>query len=189
MLASGQDSATILKLANMEQMVANVEVSEADVVRVTPGQKVRLTLLGDPGSAIDATVRMIEPAPTSLAESDSTQNGSEAVYYNAVLDVANPEGKLRIGMTVEATIVLDRHEDVLTLVSSAIGKSKDGRVVTVWNPMTHKGEDRVVEVGLTNAVMAEIISGLTENDQVVAEHTNGGSSAAVSIRGPRGVGF
>jgi membrane fusion protein, macrolide-specific efflux system len=189
MLATGQDSATILKMADMSQMVAKVEVSEADVVRVVPGQSANLTLLGDPSGAIDASVRMIEPAPTSLASSDSGQ-ADQAVYYNAVLDVANPDGKLRIGMTVQSTIVLDRKDDVLTLVASALGDpDQDGLyAVQVWDAKTGQTAERKVTAGLINAVTAEIVEGLSEGDLVVAERSAGGTSAAVNMR-PRGIGF
>ena len=190
MLATGQDSATILKMADMNQMVAKVEVSEADVIRVEPGQSANLTLLGDPSGAIEAKVRMIEPAPTSLATSD-TGSADQAVYYNAVLDVANPDGKLRIGMTVQSTIVLDRRDDALTLIASALGDAgEDGmHSVEVWNPGVGKTETRKVKVGLVNAVTAEIIEGLEEGELVVAERSAGGTSAAISMRRPRGLGF
>ena len=40
----------------------------------------------------------------------------------------NPQGKLRISMTAQATIVLDKAKDVLLIPSAALGaKGKDGR--------------------------------------------------------------
>jgi macrolide-specific efflux system membrane fusion protein len=190
MVATGQDNATIMKVADMSKMVAKVEVSEADVIRVAPGQLAALTLLGDPNTAIDARVRIVEPAPTSLA-STSTSSTDQAVYYNAVLDVANPDGKLRIGMTVQATITLEAREDVLTLLASTLGRpNKDGNYsVSVWNPKTKISEERLITIGLSNNVTVEVLSGLSDGDMVVAGRTSGGTSAAIEMRRPRGLGF
>jgi len=190
MLATSQDGSTILKLADMTKMVAKVEVSEADVIRVAAGQDAKLTLLGDQNSGIEATVRMVEPAPTSLATSDSG-SADQAVYYNAVLDVANTDGKLRIGMTVQATIILQKSADVLTILSSALGKpSRDGiYTVEVWNPTAKSREERQVQVGLNNNITAEITAGLTEGELVVADRASGGRSAAIDMRRRGGLGF
>ena len=46
-------------------------LAEADVVKVSAGQKVYFTILGEPDQRIEATLREIEPAPTSIAPSTS----------------------------------------------------------------------------------------------------------------------
>ena len=49
-------------IATGNTMVIKAEISEADVVKVKPGQKVYFTILGDPDNRIEATLREIEPA-------------------------------------------------------------------------------------------------------------------------------
>ncbi|RZA05078.1 MAG: efflux RND transporter periplasmic adaptor subunit, partial [Proteobacteria bacterium] len=71
---------TIAKIADLDTMVIRAEISEADVVKVQPGQPVYFTILGEPDNKIEATLREVEPAPTSIAE-ETTQSGTSAVYY------------------------------------------------------------------------------------------------------------
>lgn len=179
---AAQSSPTIVKIADLDNMVVKAEISEADVVRVAPGQEVTFTLLGEPDVVYAATLRQVNPAPASIETEDEVATDT-AIYYQGLFDVANPERKLRIGMTAEVTIVLDRAEDVLTLLSSALGpRERDGTYrVEVWHDATASREERVVEVGLDNNITAEISAGLTEGETVVADRTSG-TSAAVSIR-------
>ncbi|HWU17287.1 MAG TPA: efflux RND transporter periplasmic adaptor subunit [Devosia sp.] len=176
---ANQTTPTIVKIADLDTMVIKAEISEADVVRVAAGQRVYFTILGEPDNQIDATLREIEPAPTSIS-SDSTSTDT-AIYYNGLFDVPNPDHKLRISMTAQVTIVLDEVENALVLSSGLVTRrGPDGQaVVQVYDPATEQTVPRRVEVGLNNNVMAEIKSGLNEGDEVV-------SNTGASVRVPTG---
>lgn len=185
-------SPTLVKLAALDKMVIKAEISEADVVQVAPGQPVSFTLSGAPELQFDATLRAIEPAPATIEESDTVSTDT-AVYYNALLDVDNPKGILRIGMTAEVRILLDQASDVLTIPATALGARAEGggRIVTVYDPATGLTEDRVVTVGLDTNVTAEIVSGLEEGERVVIASGSAAAPAATSggigsgaMRGP-----
>ncbi|MDK3017334.1 efflux RND transporter periplasmic adaptor subunit [Pseudodonghicola flavimaris] len=175
-----QAAPTIVKLANLDQMVVKAEISEADVVHVAPGQEVSFTILGEPETAFEAVVRAVEPAPSEIEDSD-TINTDEAIYYNGLLDVDNPGHKLRIGMTTQVSIVLARADDVLTVPSAALRRGEGGYTVEIWDPQTQTGRVQRVEVGLNDKVTAEITSGLSEGDLVVT----GTAVAAASSSGGR----
>lgn len=163
-------SPTIVKLANLDKMVVKAEISEADVPRVEPGQQVYFTILGDPDTPINATLRAVEPAPDSIASDDSsTSSSNTAVYYNGLFDVDNPGHKLRISMTAQVTIVLKSADDVLTVPSSVLGrKGRDGSyTLQVWNQQQQAAEPKQVSIGLNNNVTAEVLTGLAEGDLVV----------------------
>ncbi|MBN9310954.1 efflux RND transporter periplasmic adaptor subunit [Devosia sp.] len=172
-------SPTIVKIANLDKMVVKAEISEADVPRVQPGQKVYFTILGDPDTRIDATLRAIEPAPDSIA-AETTASSSTAIYYNGLFDVDNPGHKLRISMTAQVTIVLNEASNVLTIPASVLGaKHRDGSyTVDVLDPKSEKATPTKISVGLNNKVTAEVTSGLAEGDLVVT------SAATGSTRGP-----
>ncbi|WP_374627531.1 efflux RND transporter periplasmic adaptor subunit [Devosia sp.] len=178
---------TIVKLANLDQMVVKAEISEADVPRVEAGQKVYFTILGDPDTRIEATLRAIEPAPESISgeQGGSTSAGS-AIYYNGLFDVANPDHRLRISMTAQVTIVLASAENVLAVPASVLKTGGRSTTVEVWDAASKSSEMRPVEVGLTNNVMAEIKSGLQEGDLIVVSGGTG-SSAAPSGNSTRGL--
>jgi len=163
-------SPTIVKIANLDRMVVKAEISEADVPRVEPGQKVYFTILGDPDTRISATLRAVEPAPDSIASDDtSSSSSSTAVYYNGLFDVDNPDHKLRISMTAQVTIVLKSADDVLTVPASVLGrKGRDGSyTVQVWDQHKQAPEPKKVTIGLNNNVTAEVLDGLSEGDLVV----------------------
>jgi len=166
-LNANSSTPTIAKIADLDTMVIKAEISEADVVKVRPGQRVYFSILGEPDARIEATLREIEPAPTSIA-SDSSASG-DAVYYNGLFDVPNPDHKLRISMTASVTIVLDEARNVLTLPSSLVSRrGPDGAaMVMVYDPETEETRPARVEVGLNNNITAEVLSGLAEGDQVV----------------------
>src|SRR5690606_25316348 len=155
---------TIAKIANLDTMVIRAEISEADVVKVRPGQRVYFTILGEPNNKIEATLREIEPAPTSIS-SDNASSGS-AVYYNGLFEVPNPDHRLRISMTASVTIVLDEARNVLTLPASLVSRRgpDGGAMVMVYDEQTEEIRPARVEVGLNNNVNAEIKSGLSEGD-------------------------
>lgn len=182
---AASDAPVIVKIADLSAMVVKAEISEADVVRVEAGQRASLTLLGEPDNRIDAVLRAVEPAPPSIKESDEVPT-DEAIYFNGLFDVENPDGKLRIGMTAQVTIQLARAENVLTVLASTLGDpAEDGSFqVEIWNPATSTREERKVTIGVSDNITAEILSGLEEGELVVSDRTSGNSAAAQMRRMP-----
>lgn len=169
---------TIVKIANLDNMVVKAEISEADVPRVEPGQRVYFTILGDPDTKIDATLRDIEPAPDSISDESGSSSSSSAIYYNGLFDVPNPDHKLRISMTAQVTIVLAEARDVLTLPVTALGpKGPDGGYMVRVLEADGKIVPKRIEVGLNNKVNVEIKSGLSEGDRVVTSTRSGGTGS------------
>jgi macrolide-specific efflux system membrane fusion protein len=182
---------TIVKLADLDNMVVKAEISEADVPLVEPGQKVYFTILGEPTRKIEATLRSVEPAPDSISDSNTTSSSSSAVYYNGLFDVPNPDGKLRIDMTAQVTIVLAEADNVLTVPASVLSRGPGGKyTVKLWNAQTQLAQVQPIEVGLNNKVTAEIVSGLSEGDLVVASGTgSSGVSATATASAGGGPGL
>ena len=122
---ANQSAPTIVKLAQLDTMTIKAQVSEADVMRINQGQTVYFTTLGEPDKKIYANLRAIEPAPDTIKtdSNGSSSASSTAIYYNALFDVANPDGKLRIDMTAQVYIVLNEAKNVLTIPAAAIQSS------------------------------------------------------------------
>ena len=169
-LNANSSTPTIAKIANLDTMVIKAEISEADVVKVKAGQKVYFTILGEPDNRIEATLREIEPAPTSINSDTTSDSSSSAIYYNGLFDVPNADHRLRISMTAEVTIVLADAKDVLILPSSLVArKGPDGAaMVMAYDPKTEEPQPRRVEVGLNNNITAQVVSGLEEGEEVVS---------------------
>lgn len=189
-VVSSQQAPVIVKIAALDRVVIKADVSEADVVRVAPGQAARFTLLGAPEHPLQATVDSIEPAPASIADSDEIDN-DKAIYYRARFEADNPDGLMRIGMTAEVTISITRADDVLRVLTSVLGKpGEDGAYeVEVWNPASQTRETRKVTTGISDDLRTEVISGLNEGDLVVSDRTSGQSAVAQMRRPPGLPGF
>ena len=175
-VVSAQTAPTILKLADLDTITVKAEISEADVTKVKPGQKVYFTILGEPDSRIYGTLRAIEPGPKSSSSSTSssttsTSSNSSAIYYNGLFDVPNPDRKLRVSMTAQVTIVLSEAKQVLSIPVSALSnKGKDGRqavkVLVAGVP-----QERTIKVGICNNVSVQVTDGLRDGDLVVIGDT------------------
>ena len=128
---ANQSAPTIVKIAKLQNMTIKAQVSEADIMKVEKGQQVYFTTLGDDKKRY-ATLRQIEPAPDSISSessnssSSSSSTSSSAIYYNALFDVPNEDGKLRIDMTAQVYIVLDSVKNALLVPSSALSSRPAG---------------------------------------------------------------
>jgi len=192
---ANQSAPTIIKVARLDRMTIKVEISEADVVRVSPGQRVYFTILGEPDSKYPAVLKSIEPAPESIATESSSNStsttsssASVAIYYMGVLDVPNDDGKLRISMTTQVNIVLAEAKNALLIPSAALGdKNKEGRYLVRVENGPDKTDELWVKIGLNNNVQAEVLEGLREGQRVVIGKQIGAvapSSATTGRRGP-----
>ncbi len=124
---ANQSAPTIVKLARLDLVTVNAEISEADVVKVKPDMPVYFTILGKPDHKYEARLRTVNPAPASIStdsttsSSSSSSSSSTAVYYNALFDVENPDGTLRIDMTAQVSVLLAQASDALLIPTVALG--------------------------------------------------------------------
>ena len=96
---------------DLREMQVDTSVAEADVGRLVPGMAATFTVDAFPGERFRGKVRQIRNAPTTL------QN---VVTYDAVIDVANPDLKLRPGMTANITFISAEKDDVLRVPNAAL---------------------------------------------------------------------
>ncbi len=185
---ANQSAPTIIKLAKVDTMTVKAQISEADVTRVKPGQKVYFTILGEPDQRYEATLRAVEPAPDSIATESTTgattsSSAATAIYYNGLFDAPNPEGKLRISMTAQVYIVRAEAKGAVIIPASALGQRGAGGVYTVRVvDASGQATPRKIKVGLNNNVNAQVIEGLAAGDKVVT----GDASTAPSAAGAAG---
>lgn len=182
---ANQSTPTIIKLAKLDTVTIQAQISEADVTRVMPGQKVAFTILGEPDKPYRTTLRAIEPAPDSISSTSTTTSSttttststSTAIYYNGLLDVPNPDDKLRISMTAQVSIVIDEVPRALLIPSVALGrKGPDGSYEVQVLDEHGLAVPRRIKVGLNNKTDAQVIEGLGEGDQVVLGQSKSGAS-------------
>ncbi|WP_243457563.1 efflux RND transporter periplasmic adaptor subunit [Ottowia testudinis] len=168
---------TIVRLARLDPVLIEAQISEADVTRVKPGMPAYFTLLGEPDKRYPTTLQSIDLVPpdqTKGGESTATTSATTqgAIYYNGVLQADNPEGHLRVSMTAQVFIVAARAGGALTVPAAALGaRDKDGRhevrVLVDGEGAAPRVETRHVRVGLNNRVKAQVLEGLAEGEHVI----------------------
>jgi macrolide-specific efflux system membrane fusion protein len=189
-----QSAPTIIKLAQLDKVQIKAQISEADVVRVKPGLPVYFTILGEPQRRYEAKLRAIEPVPESEQTDTKTTTSSSttnAIYYNGLFDVDNPEGKLRVAMTTQVFVVLNRADKTLVIPATALGQ-RDRKLGTYEvRVLEGDGQDakvstRQVKIGLNNRVQAQVLEGLKAGEKVVVgEGAANGAGGTGAGRMPR----
>ncbi|OLF53507.1 macrolide transporter subunit MacA [Pseudomonas chlororaphis] len=159
----------LLKLADLDTMTVKAQVSEADVIHISPGQEVYFTILGE-DRRYYGKLRGTEPAPQNFLDTQTagTPKQTTAVFYNALFDVPNPDHRLRISMTAQVRIVLDTAKDVLTVPVAALGaRNGDGSFPVRVLDAKGLAQSRNVRTGINNNVKVQVEDGLAEGDRVV----------------------
>lgn len=180
---SVQSAPTIVQLAKLDTMTVKAQISEADVIKVRPGQSAYFSILGDPNHKYYGALHSVAPAPDSIATdtaaTQATTTQGAAVYYSGLFDVANSDGRLRPSMTAQVSFVLAQAKHVLIAPAAALKPpGKDGLpTVEVLDPKTKKTASHEVRTGINNNVDVQILSGLKVGEQVVTGQSAGAFQA------------
>lgn len=180
---ANQTTPTIITLARLDKVTIKAQISEADIPRVKPGQKAYFTILGDSDKRYTTSLRAIEPGPdaytsdsssTSTTSTTTSSSTSSAIYYDGLLDVPNPDHKLRISMTAQVRIVLAEAQNALVIPAVALGeKTPDGSYMVRTLDSHGMPVPRKVRIGINNAVSAEVLGGLAEGEKVILSESTG----------------
>lgn len=186
---------TIVKLARLDEVKIEAQISEADVPRVKPGMAAWFTLLGEPDKRYATELKAIallppadESGSSDTSSSATSAASATAIYYNGILHAPNPDGVLRVSMTAQVHIVVDRVQGALTVPASALGaKDDEGRYavrVLTGEGDEQREETRLVRVGLNNRVHAQVLEGLKEGERVITGEATPASDAVSVEMGP-----
>jgi len=148
----------ILTLVDPYALEAQVTVVEEDFSYVIPGQNVSLFFDAQPEAEVYGKVARIIPKRT----------GGDRPLYPVYITVDNPPAGLVAGMTTDASIIIDNRTNVLVLPKAVVRARSDGTAqVYVW--VNGKRETREIRIGLIGDLSVEVLEGLQEGDEVVAQ--------------------
>jgi HlyD family secretion protein len=148
----------IVLLSDPSAVEVEATVIEEDIPLVERDQSVDLFFDAAPEALVSGRVARIVPQRIA---------GDRPLYPIYIELDHLPQG-LAPGMTVDASIVIDSHEDVLRLPRAVVrARSDNSAIVSVW--LGDHAEERSVQVGLRGDQYVEILNGLREGEQVVSE--------------------
>jgi RND family efflux transporter MFP subunit len=168
-------SGTILGTIITTQQVATISLNEIDIAKIQLGQKVTLTFDAVPDLTITGKVAQIDSLGTV---------SQGVVNYNVKISFDTNDTRIKPGMSVNAAIITNVAQDVLTVPNSAIKTGGGVSYVQMFDtilpvpiagvqgsPSTIPPRNQTVEVGISNGTSTEIISGLKEGDKIVTKTT------------------
>jgi HlyD family secretion protein len=154
----------LVEIGNPADMELKIDVLSTAATRIRPGNNVYIEHWGG-RTTLKGTVRLVEPS----AFLKISALGVEEKRVNVIIDFDTPwedRKALGDGYRVEARIAVDRSSgDSLVVPTGSL--FRDGDNWMVYRLRGDRAERCPVSVGLSNSREAEIVSGLSEGDEVL----------------------
>jgi len=163
-----QSGEPLIEIGDPKNLEVKVEVLSADAVRIKPGTSVLFERWGG-NSVLSGKVRVVEPAGFTKISS----LGVEEQRVLVIVDIASfPKSgqNLGDGYRLEASFIIWEGKDILQVPASALFRKQDGWAVFVVK--NDRAVKREVKVGQRTGLAAEILSGLTEGEEVISHPDN-----------------
>ncbi|WP_438289845.1 efflux RND transporter periplasmic adaptor subunit [Streptomyces sp. HUAS TT7] len=168
-------------LTNPSGMQVTANFSEADALKLKPGQAATVTLNAESGTVLNAKVLSVSSLPVSSGSGSGGGGGNSssgsAVQYAATLTVTSPTADLRTGLSAGIQVVTGEASGALSVPTAAVTGTGANRAVTVVKA-DGTTERTPVTVGLEGDSSDQILSGLSEGEKVqlasVSATGNGG---------------
>lgn len=190
-------SSTIMTIADMSLITAEVKVDETDIVNVRLNQVADITVDAIPNRSFKGHVIEIGNTAivrsTGVAASQSAVSSQEAKDFKVVIAVDNPDDEIRPGLSATAKITTATRPSVLTIPIQALTVRQKGdlakkpekgaaqaaapdavteralkeEIQGVFVINKGKAEFRKVETGITGTTDIEVVSGLQQGDEIV----------------------
>jgi len=118
------EGSTLMTLADMSIVTAEVKVDETDIVNIQLGQPAEVTVDALPGRVFKGRVTLVGDQAllrsTGIATSQSTTGTEEAKDFKVVVTLDNPNGELRPGLSCTAKVTTAHKLNVLSLPIQAL---------------------------------------------------------------------
>jgi HlyD family secretion protein len=136
-------------------------VDEIDIFEVERGQRAVITVDALPDQQLEGEVTFISPFSTEVAG---------IVNYPVTIAIDPTDVNLKGGLTATANIIVDSRENVIYIPNGGLeGSRGDYYVNVVVDKDKGTTEERKIVIGLQNNNYTEVISGLSEGEEIVVE--------------------
>jgi len=150
---------TAFELADLDELVARIGVSELDVAQLSPGDRVpvRVDALADQ-PALEGVIRRVFPA---------ADGASRLVTVEIALPDAYDRG-VRPGFLARAELRVDYKQDVLAVPAGSVGMGDPAYVMVIDRDSQLRR--RAVSTGIIRGDWREIVGGLEPGDRIVSSN-------------------
>jgi HlyD family secretion protein len=153
------DGTTIATIADLSRMIFEGKVDEGEVGKLRLGMPLEINLGAIQDQKFEALLKFI--APKGLEEAG-------AVQFKIEGDVqVNDSIFIRAGYSANASLVLEKKDSILVIPEALLQFDKEtDKPYVELSVGDQKWERRDIEIGISDGVNVEILSGLTESDNV-----------------------
>jgi HlyD family secretion protein len=152
----------LMIVSDLSRILVYASVDESDIGRIHLGQEVRITADGFADEVFLGKVERMAVKGVEISNVVTFETRIEVVSENRL--------KLKPQMTVNASIIIEERKGVLVVPAESLLPLEEGYEVELKGTGDAK-EKRNVTVGLSDGLVAEILSGLKEGEQVVKQGT------------------
>ena len=154
---------TIATVANIDDMIFEGRVDEADVGKLKEGMPIEITIGALPDEKFTGKLYFISPSGVE-------ENGVVQFEIKATVDLKT-ESFVRAGYSANAEVVTENRKNILALKESEIQYDEKGSpFVEIKNG--ENWEKKNVRLGASDGVNVEILGGLKEGDEVKIYNTD-----------------
>lgn len=164
-------SGTAIGTLVSNQKLTSITLNEVDVSKVSVGQKAKLTFDAIEDLTVDGTVTTVDLIGTV---------SQGVVNYNVEIVLDTQDERVKSGMSVSASIIVESKEGVLTVPNSAIKTQGAMTYIETGNPPRRIP----VKIGLSDDTSTEILSGLEEGDEVITRTVAGTGTKSTAAAAP-----
>jgi membrane fusion protein (multidrug efflux system) len=151
----------VASVAKFDPLLARIQVTEKDFGKITVGQTARITVEAAPEREFTGTVKMISPVVDP--ESGTVKVTVEVPRTDTSL--------LRPGMFASVYIITETRRNTMVIPKKALVLEGEGNQVFTFetDPESGRGQAqrRRIEIGFTDSDRLEILSGLSQGEQVI----------------------
>ncbi len=144
----------LLSIKEYTKLQLEVSLPGKELGRAGADQDVRIMNYTLPDDTLSGTVTQVSPTLDAASRS-----------FKAMIEVDNPELKLRPGMFVKAEIIVARSDSAIVIPKDVIQIKQRGK--TVFIVQKGAAQERIITIGLENPGWVEVIDGLEVNDRLV----------------------
>ena len=150
---------TIATIADLNKMIFEGKVDEAEVGKLIVGMPLEVNLGAIEDQSLEAKLKFI--APKGNEEQGAVQFKIEADLF------LNDSIFVRAGYSANASLILERKDNVMAVEESLLQFDRKTEKPYVEIQIgDQKFERRDIEIGLSDGVNVEVLSGLTEDDKI-----------------------
>ena len=156
------DGTTVATIADLSKMIFEGQVDEGEVGKLKVGTPLKISLGAVEGVELDAKLKFI--APKGVEDTG-------AVQFKIEGDVESKDDIfIRAGYSANASIIVEKKDDILVISEALLQFDKETNKpyveVLTGSAEEQKFDRKDIETGISDGINVEIISGLTEDDEV-----------------------